>query len=294
MHRDVSSSFRVLVLPALAMNLDHSGYLRSCTMYFAMTHSCQIRVADFGLFCDFMKTAVKIVDSAKIQLSPAGAAIYGARKPFARCELTTNAVSTDEPVEFCVLNLALLVRVLQTVKEIHSGDFSDLALSLEGEKLCFKSKKFKSKIQTQKESIVEKWVSTKVQTVLKPVFEFKTTKELIRRVKSHQFVFQDMAAIRVYLTVDSEMENGSVFATLGNKATRLDNEITLKFGLATFGQLSTPLVLDSDRLNLLDAVPAEEQTVKLMDANVLVSEVSTTSKNGSFFTSKLYLSILKP
>lgn len=40
-----------------------------------------------------------------------------------------------------------------------------------------------------------------------------------------------MAAVRVYLAVDGEMENGSVFATLGNRATRLDNEITLKFGL---------------------------------------------------------------
>lgn len=62
-------------------------------------------------------------------------------------------------------------------------------MSLEGEKLCFKSKKFKSKLQTQKESIVEKWLSSEVKTKLTPVFEFKTSRELIRRVKSHQFVF---------------------------------------------------------------------------------------------------------
>lgn len=54
--------------------------------------TCNIRVVDFNLFCDFVKTATKIVDSAKILLSPAGAAIYGARKPFARCELQTSAV----------------------------------------------------------------------------------------------------------------------------------------------------------------------------------------------------------
>lgn len=54
------------------------------------------------------------------------------------------------------------------------------------------------------------------------------------------------------------MESGSVFATLSNRATRLDNEMTLKFGLATFGQLSGQLVLDLDRLNLLDSMPTEE------------------------------------
>lgn len=31
-----------------------------------------------------------------------------------------------------------------------------------------------------------------------------------------------------------------------------------------------------------------------MDANVLVSEVSSEAKSGAFFTAKLYLSILKP
>lgn len=103
-----------------------------------------------------------------------------------------------------------------------------------------------------------------------------------------------MASIRVYLTTDSEMESGSVFATLGNRATRLDNEITLKFGLATFGQLQSQLVLDVDRLNLLDAAPADDQSIQLMDANVLVSKVDVTAKSGAFFTYKLYLSILKP
>ena len=59
-----------------------------------------------------MKTAAKIVDSAKIQISELGAAIYGARKPFARCELRTNAITTLEPAEFCVLDLAMLTKVL--------------------------------------------------------------------------------------------------------------------------------------------------------------------------------------
>lgn len=40
----------------------------------------------------------------------------------------------------------MLNKVLQTVRDVHGGDCSDLSLSLDGEKLCFKSKKFKSKL----------------------------------------------------------------------------------------------------------------------------------------------------
>lgn len=105
----------------------------------------QIFVNDFNLFCDLMKSAVKIVDSAKFQVSQNGLAIYGARKPIARCELTTNAIYTDEAVEFSIADMNMFVKVLQTVREVHDNDYSDFKFFLADEKVSFESKKFKSK-----------------------------------------------------------------------------------------------------------------------------------------------------
>lgn len=253
-----------------------------------------IIVNDFNLFYDLMKSAVKIVDAAKLEISENGLVIYGARKPYARCELTTNAISSNENIEFSIADLQMFVKVLSTIKDIHNNDFSDFKFSVENEKVCFKSKKFKSKFQTQKESIIEKWVSTKIQTKLTPVFEFTTTPEMIKRIRNHQFIFTDASVMRIYLETKADMENNVLFATIGNKQTALNNEITMKFGLVTFGSINDrSLILDIDRLNLLDAVQTNEIKVSLMDANVLLSDVTIKGKNDTFFNAKLYTSILK-
>jgi len=253
-----------------------------------------ITVNDFNLFYELMKSAVKIVEAAKFQVSENGLAIYGARKPYARCELTTNAISSDESIEFSIADLQMFVKVLSTIKEVHDNDYSDFKFTVENEKVCFKSKKFKSKFQTQKESIIEKWLATKVQTKLNPVFEFTTTPDLIRRIRNHQFIFTDVSSMRIYLETKEDMENNVLFATVGNKQTSLNNEVTMKFGLVTYGALKDrSLILDVDRLNLLDAVQTNDIKVSLMDANVLVSDVTVKGKNDTFFNVKLYTSILK-
>jgi len=76
-----------------------------------------IVINDFTLFYELMKSTSKIVSSAKLQLSETGLEIYGARKPFARCEIKSNAIYSD------------------------SGEFSVSILDLS--KYCKQSKKFK-------------------------------------------------------------------------------------------------------------------------------------------------------
>lgn len=56
------------------------------------------------------------------------------------------------------------------------------------------------------------------------------------------------------------MENNAVFATIGNKETDLNNEMTLKLGLVTFGKAdpNRPIILDLERLNLFNACPSNQ------------------------------------
>lgn len=255
-----------------------------------------IAINDFNLFCEVLKSAVKIVDSAKILVGPTGLEIYGARDRIARCELVSNCISSEEPIEFCLENLAMFNKILSTVKDVHDGDFSELAFSFDSPFLRFASKKFKTKYGTCNEATIGKWISKKVETALTPVFEFTTTSDLIKRVNSHAFMFSDSKSVRVYVETKEDMESNAVFATLGNKDTALNNEITTKLGLVTSGVLDPSqrrIVLDLERLNLFNAVQTPEISIALMNLNVLVSKTKLAGKNGSYFDLTIYNTLLK-
>lgn len=259
-----------------------------------MAKTTQILVRDFDLFCEVMKSVAKVVESAKLQFDQNGLAIYGAHGRIARCEMTTNAVWSNAEVQFSLSELGTFTRILQTVQDVHEGDYSTFKFLVDLPFVRFESKKFKTKISTVNEDIIAKWVSKKLEAKLKPVFEFTTSSELIKRLIGHQFIFDNTESLRFYIETKDDMEKNVVYATLGNKKTSLNNELTLKFGLATFGSLKDKeIVLDAERLNLFNAVQTKELKVTLVDLNFLMSNVKVNGKNDSYFTFTVYNSFLK-
>ena len=255
----------------------------------------EIVINDFNLFVEAMKSAVKIVDAAKLMFSPNGLEIYGARSNAARCELTTNAVYSNDTFDFCIDNVAMLNRVLSTVKEVHDNDFSELEISYSRPNLHFKSKKMKTKYSTCNESTISKWVSKKITTQMEEVFSFKTSSDMIKRINSHSFMFTDAKAINVYLETKDDMEANAVFATLGNKNVDLGREMTLQFGLVTAGKIpdGRNLIIDIERMNLFNCMQSNDISISLMDKNVLLSKTHLAGKNGSFFNINIYCTLLK-
>ena len=127
---------------------------------------------------------------------------------------------------------------------------------------------------------------------------------MIKRLNSQAFMFSTAKDMRIYLETKDDMENNAVFATIGNKETDLNNEITLKFGLVSSGGLikrnednlvidERSLILDFERLNLFNATQSDSIKFQLMDVNCLVSKISIAGKNGSFFNFDLYCTVLK-
>jgi hypothetical protein len=255
----------------------------------------KLLINDFNLFLDSMKATVKLIESAKFIINENGLVIYSSRSNVARCEISTNAIYSDTPIEFSILDLHMFVKVLQTIHEIHKNDFSELTLTFESPFIKATSKKFKTKINTCDENIIEKWISKKIQTTLNPVFEFTTSSDMIKQISNHSFIFSDQSAVRVYLNTHNDMENNSIFATLGNNTTNLNNEITMKFGLVTFGKIpeGRNIILDLERLSLFNCINTNEIKISLMDLNVLVSKIKLTGKNDSYFSLNIYNTILK-
>ena len=254
-----------------------------------------IIISDFDLFTDSMKALVTTVGAAKFTINEAGLAIYGtAEKKIARCELTTNAIYSNNPVEFSLMDLQKFVKILMTVKDIHEGDYSNFKFIYDAPFIKFESKKFKTKLHTDQFEKIESWVSKKIETKMTPVFEFTTTSDMIKRINSHSFIFGgNTDDLRVYLETKADMENNTLFATLGNKSTELNNELTIKCGLVTLGKLEKTIILDLQRLNLFNAIPSDSIKISLMNVNVLVGKQKILGKNDSYFCFDIYCGILK-
>jgi len=264
----------------------------------------QIDIKDFDLFHEAVKTTSKVVESAKFSISEAGLEVYGARARTARCEIATNSVTSQTPVSFSVESLATFIKLLSTVKEVHGEDFSGLRFFVDTPFLRFESKKFKTKFSTCNEDIISRWVTTKIAAQFTPVFEFTSSSDMIKRLNGQAFMFSSAKDMRIYLETKDDMENNAVFATVGNRETDLNNEVTLKFGLVSSGSLvkrnedglvsdERRLILDFERLNLFNATQSDSIKFQLMDVNCLVSRTSVAGKNGSFFNFDLYCTVLK-
>jgi hypothetical protein len=264
----------------------------------------KIEIKDFELFYEAVKTTSKVIESAKFSISNIGMEVYGARARTARCEITTNAVISESAVSFSIENLSMFLKLLSTVKEVHGDDFSGLKFFVDLPFIRFESKKFKTKFSTCNEDLISKWITTKISAQFKPIFEFTSSSDMIKRLNSQAFMFSTAKDMRIYLETKDDMENNAVFATIGNKETDLNNEITLKFGLVSSGGLikrnednlvidERSLILDFERLNLFNATQSDSIKFQLMDVNCLVSKISIAGKNGSFFNFDLYCTVLK-
>lgn len=254
-----------------------------------------IDIVDFNLFFEAMKAAAKLVEAAKLIISPNGLEIYGARDNVARCEISTNAIQSKDRFDLCIENINMFNRVLSTVKEVHEGDYSELSICYDKPNVMFKSPKFKMKYSTSIEAIIAKWISKKVEAKMNAVFEFKTSSEFIKRMNGHAFLFPDSKAVNVFIETKDDMEKNSVFATLKNSGNALGKEITMKLGLVTAGSIpdGRSIIIDLERMNLLNAIQSDDIKVCLMDKNVLLSQLNINGKNGAFFNINTYCSLLK-
>ena len=253
-----------------------------------------LHVNDFKLFFDSLKAFQKLANSAKLSFDQTGMTIYG-KNSFARGEMTTNSVTSDEPIDVCIFDLSMLTKTLATVLSLYETDQSEIKIDIDLPFIKINSGKFKTKITTCKEEILKGYLSTKVTTTLTPVLEFVTSSDQIKAVCNHSYIFPDQDLARIYLRPEEGMENNVIYATIGNDANVLNNSLTIKLGLITSmteAAEGRPLILNFDRLNIFNIVPSDTIKVQLMDMNVLVNTIKMTGKNDTYFNFVIYCSIL--
>lgn len=252
-----------------------------------------INISDFELFYEIVKSLTKMADGVKFIFDQNGL-VVNAKNEYSKCNLTSNSASSSEPVEFCIGELQMFLKILSTVKEMYNGDYSSVKIAYDAPFLRIESGKFKTKISTREEEKIIKFIATKIKTELTPLVEFTTNSNMIKTINGHSFISPNIASARLYLREEPDMQRNTMFVTIGNENDELANSITLELGLINSGTLTSEdgtqkkIILDFNRLNILNMVPSDE--IKVMIAKerpVLVSSVTKEGKNGSFFNVKI-------
>lgn len=261
-----------------------------------MSNKIKLTINDFDLFIDSIKSVSKIVESAKLSFSENGFEINCANGRLTRCNLDSNAVTAEKKVDVSIEKLGMFLKILTSIKEIHEGDYSNLSFSIDLPKIIVESKKFKTKFQTQDEAVISKWCDKKLTANIEPEFEFTTSSDLIKKLNCHSFIFRDIKDIKIYLETKDDMEKNAIYATIGNKETEINNEITLKFGLVTFGKLdpSRHIILDLEHINFFNTVQSQAISIFLPKSyNMLVYKTKLTGKNNTYCNLNIYNALLK-
>ncbi len=125
---------------------------------------------------------------------------------------------------------------------------------------------------------------------------FMEKKNQATEQNAHSFICEKVEDLRIYFNLHDDMEKNTLFATLGNKESRLNTEMTFKFGIVNAGKLSPDrqLILDLEHLNLFNAIQANEIKIFLPEKyNMLVSKVKVLGKNDTYFNMNIYNALLK-
>lgn len=247
----------------------------------------ELTINDFDLFAECIKAINKISPSVKIQIDEFGLKITS-RNQLARCEVRSNSVTSKNALSFCLSDLNTFIKLLSTVKSLHEDDFSSLKIFYNEPFVNFKSKKIKTKLTTVVEDKIEKSIDEGFKqdlSMFPSEFEFKTNSNYIKRINSHTFLFSDMDSARIYIKSETDMNNNTVYATLGNQDNDFENSITLEFGLITSGKIdSDNIILNFMGLNLFNMVQSDEIMIKkLKSRNALVAFFTKNGKNDSFY-----------
>lgn len=250
-----------------------------------------IRINNFELLTEIIKTLSKMSDGVKFTVNDCGLIIY-AKNDFSKCELSSNAIISDNEISFCIGNLGLFLKILNTLSSIYKEDvINSVSFYYDKPFIRVESKKFKTKISTVEEDNIRNFIGTKVHTQLTPQIEFTTNSSILRNINSHSFIASDSSSARIYITKESEMENNVIFATIGNEDNDLENSVTLELGLITSGIMDDrKIILNFDRLNILNMFPSDEINVQIAkERPVLISKVQKSGKNDTFFNLDVYV-----
>lgn len=246
----------------------------------------KLKIADFDMFVESMKALTSAVEGIKLIVGSEQTKVM-AKNPVARLKMTTNALTSDEDIEFCIHDLPSFVKVLQ-IGQAKLGEKDKISLEIADGFIKIDSKPYKAKFALVKEEVILNYVDKEFNAELDEQCTFVTTADNIKELRRSAFIFPDINVARIYLFTDSG-NNGKLKAELNNRSNPYSNAITVDFGQIQSGELKEDIILNFDRIDmftLFDKVKEIEMVLPTLKA--LTSTQKITNKSGDVF-SKIWI-----
>lgn len=241
----------------------------------------KLKIADFDMFVESMKALTSAVEGIKLTVGSEQTKVM-AKNPVARLKMTTNALTSDEDVEFCIADLPSFVKVLQ-IGQAKLGEKDKITLEIDEGFIKIKSKPYKAKFALVKEEVILNYVDKEFNAELDEQCTFVTTADNIKELRRSAFIFPDTDVARIYLFAD-ESNKSKLKAELNNRNNPYSNAITVDFGQIQSGELKEDIILNFDRVDmftLFDKVKDIEMMLPTLKA--LTSTQKITNKDGDVF-----------
>jgi len=210
----------------------------------------------------------------------------------ARAFFTTNVITSESELSFCLSDLTKLYQSIKTLSDFKEDD-SNCIINYDGTFLRMKDV-VSFKLTTVKEDVVRDTVTTDIKTQLSPVFGFKLRNAIMNKMNSMQFMSQD-ASPKVYIYKQVVNNKEVIIGEVDNKAQQLVDSISIPLSDNFFGGWETSIITDLESFGLWNPLTANDINVSFVTngtAKAIIS-LSEIKEDNVYIKAKVLSSVLK-
>ncbi len=233
----------------------------------------KIKIKNVDYLDKFLNSILRFVGACKFDID-SERCIVRSQNMVARAFFTTNVMTAEEPISFCIGELQYLCKSIKTLKEFKESDDRSCVLNYNDPFIQLKDI-VKFKISTIHESKVEEWLTVDLVAELTSTCGCKLTNVMMKKLASMSFMADESPKVYVY------KEDDKIIGEIDDRTQDLVNSISIPLSTDITGVWTTPIITDLDSFrmwNLLDAKSIDVSRVvsgKRQAILVLAEDVNT-------------------
>lgn len=222
-----------------------------------------ITVKNVDFLHNFLKGILKFVPSCKFIINSEKCIVRAKTQESAsRAFFTTNAITCDEEIEFCIGELSKFVKLINTFKDFNK-DREEITLKFDGAFLILKDN-VSFKLKNIDENVIST-LTTPIKSVLKPIFGFTLNKKLYKKLISMSFISLDTQHdSKIYIYKNKE---GMIVGEVNDRTKQGLDSVSIPLSAKTFGEWGKPIIVNFEKFKSWNLLECEDVTIFCANPN---------------------------
>lgn len=219
-----------------------------------------IQIKKVGLLQNLLKAVVKFVPSCKFIINGEKCTIRAKTGDSgSRAFFTTNSITCDEEIEFCIGELSKFLKLISTFKDFNK-DREELVLTYDGAYVILKDN-VSFKLRTIDENVVSS-ITEPLKHKLDPIGGFTLNNLLYKKLNTMAFISLDTQhESKIYIY----KEGDTVVGEVGDRAKHGLDMVKIPLSTKIFGEWFKPILINFDKYKALNLLESEEITIYCAD-----------------------------